>query len=99
MKYAYRVTVVAHAANAVNTVSDKNTISMYPNPAKDLLYFNADNTEINSIEIFDIKGRTIFRNKYNSRNIQINIGQFNQGIYYAKVQTTDGIKVNKLVIQ
>jgi autotransporter-associated beta strand protein len=99
MKYNYRVTVIAHAASAVNNISDKNNISMYPNPAKDILYFNADKTEINSIEIIDIKGRVIFKNKYDSRAIQVNIGQFNPGIYYTKVLTREGIKVNKLIVQ
>ncbi len=99
MKLSYNVIVTAHVSTALNKITDNSSVSVYPNPTRGEINFNADNADIKSIEILDIQGRIIYRNAYKSPTVKLNLDNLSSGIYYTKVQTTKGVKVDKLVVQ
>jgi len=81
----------------MNKFSTLNTLNIYPNPVKDLININnADNT---TLEIMNTKGQLIFSKELNSNHEQIDISNFNKGIYFVKVQSGESMKVEKLLIQ
>ncbi|HMI06287.1 MAG TPA: T9SS type A sorting domain-containing protein [Flavobacterium sp.] len=80
-----------------NTVFAKdNSVSVYPNPAKQLVNIKAD-TNIKTIEIFDIQGRILETVLENGTTATLNIATKSSGIYFLKITTTTGSKVEKLV--
>ena len=56
------------------------SISVYPNPARDLLYFNTI-TEIQTVDIFDINGQLISKGVKIGIDNSIDISNLNEGIY------------------
>lgn len=79
----------------ITNVNEANnfTFQLFPNPAKDHLTLSwTETTEIESIQMFDVLGGSVGVN-YNLSGSQIEIGFQNDpavGIYYLKVQLTDG---------
>ena len=56
-----------------------NTLSIYPNPAKDNLYFN----EETQAEIIDIQGRVLYKTTEAVKSV--NISNLKSGIYFIKL--------------
>jgi len=75
---------------------------MYPNPAKNILSFEYNNSELKNSEIFiyNSMGKLIIREKTNNfNNFVINTSKFQSG-YYLVVVLSDKQKIysNKLII-
>lgn len=83
------VTFVAGIAN--NNVLNNN-FSLFPNPAADILsikYEMENNVEGASITIYNVVGQEVHRVALKNPKgvIEINISQFNSGIYYGRIET------------
>ncbi len=76
----------------------ENTISIYPNPAKDVVTVQSK-FPIKNISIFDINGKVVESNKLSRSQTEheFNIGKLPQGIYFMKIQTEFGIQTQKII--
>jgi aminopeptidase N len=85
-------------------VSGKNVIQIFPNPFKssiDVYLRNFDPDKI-FLKIFDSKGSLVLKNEFNvnqSTFIEFNTQQFQQGIYFIKIQTANGVKFVKKIVK
>ena len=77
--------------------SVESTVSIYPNPVRDILNIKSDNT-IESLELYDALGRLVVRKNTVSDNISIDVSNLNNGIYILKLHTTNGIGRYKIVV-
>jgi hypothetical protein len=68
--------------------SIKTSFNIYPNPAKDYLIIEQNNSLITDISITDMNGRTVFLQPINKENTQINISHLDKGIYFIKIGNT-----------
>lgn len=77
----------------------KNNISLYPNPAKDLIYL--DNLPAGTtIQITDMSGRKLQSQKYNNKKSSINTSQLTNGIYIIHAEHKGkNILSEKLIIE
>lgn len=73
-----------------------NSVVIFPNPARQFVSVSAKNN-IKSVAIFDIQGRILQTIIADKNAISIDISDKSQGIYFLKVTTTDGIKVEKII--
>lgn len=78
--------------NAVEEV-EASALSVYPNPASDVLYVNAEN--VISVEIYDILGHNVLT----STESYIELRGLEAGIYFVKVRSEDAMKTTKLVVK
>lgn len=70
-------------------ITGSETLKIYPNPVKDLLYIKSKNNfKINSINIYDITGKKILHLLNN--NPIINIEKLSSGLYILKLNTSIG---------
>jgi hypothetical protein len=78
----------------------KNTISLYPNPANNLLNLKSD-FEIQHIEVYDIFGKLILEKDFKeiSAEVQIDIENLSSGLYLLVVQSDSAKKVLKFIKQ
>jgi len=76
----------------------EETLSVYPNPASDLLNINSNNQILN-IKILNYTGQIVADNKFNSKEVIINTSVFNSGIYFIQIETEKGISTKKVVIE
>jgi len=78
-------------------------ITIYPNPASDVLTVRLSDEVrqiASSVKVFDMYGRCLI-DQPSSSNIEVAFGVhlFPQGIYLARVETTEGAVVNKFTIK
>lgn len=78
--------------NAVEEV-EASALSVYPNPASEVLYVNAEN--VISVEIYDILGHNVLT----SAESYIELRGLEAGIYFVKVRSDNAMKTTKLVVK
>jgi hypothetical protein len=74
---------------------DANRISIYPNPASDVIYVDVDET-FNAV-IYNYQGQMI--KNVNVDNGQINVSELTSGIYFLEIRTGNNVSVNKVLVK
>ena len=74
---------------------DANRISIYPNPASDVIYVDLDET-FNAV-IYNYQGQMI--KNVNVDNGQINVSELTNGIYFLEIRTGNNVSVNKVLVK
>ena len=70
-------------------------ISIYPNPAKDILHI--EGKDILQVEVFNVVGQKVLSIHENFDAIQLN--SLPDGMYFVRLQTKQGEKMAKLIIE
>jgi hypothetical protein len=82
--------------NENTTNVESTTLSVYPNPATDVLNISLSNgTAIETVNIYNISGKLVNNSKLNGN--QIDISQLNNGVYMLEVLTANGSFKTKFV--
>jgi hypothetical protein len=68
-------------------------LTLYPNPVGDVLNSTMDNSDISTIVITDVSGKTIAR----PLGFPINTGGLSSGVYYISVSANKGIHHSKFI--
>lgn len=98
--FDYSLPVTTNAAETVfATLSNAGfeldaSISIFPNPTASQITINSD-TNIKSLELFDIQGRILQTVLGNQNNLDIS--SKSNGIYFLKINTEKGSKVEKII--
>lgn len=87
-------TIIQNVLSAIETNKKESNISVYPNPAKDTLYFSSEK-DIIKAEIYDASGR-IFAS-INPINNSLDISFLTKGNYYIRLFTKDHVIIRKFV--
>ena len=79
-------------------LSNKQDITIYPNPTSTTLNFQSTLTDLSKIIIYDVTGRKILDANYSQ---QLDVSLLDNGIYFAKIITKNSqvITSQKVVIQ
>jgi hypothetical protein len=72
------------------------SVRVYPNPASNEVFVSA-NSSIKSIQLFDVHGRIISTSLINDTKSKLNITAYSKGVYFLKVMTNTGSKVEKII--
>ena len=75
----------------------ENNISIYPNPANNILNINA-NSNINKVEVFNMLGQNVMTVSVNDNNTSINTSNLSKGMYMLKLHTDNGVVNQKFTI-
>lgn len=100
--YGYKAPVTTNDAATTFALLSRDefsidaSVTMYPNPSKGLVTIDADN-EIKSVQIFDIQGRLLQHSFINENSVILDLSVRSSGIYFIKVFTEKGIKVEKVI--
>ena len=72
-------------------------MSLYPNPADELIKIEVANAMFNNVQIFDAKGKLVFSKTYNDFGFEkmISTRNLNNGVYHVLVNTKKGEKITK----
>jgi len=82
---------------SVQEVGALSTISLYPNPAGDVLNISSTITLLTNLKIVDMQGKTVIDHKSNSTHItQINLEQLSSGLYQLVIP---GVGSKSFVVQ
>ncbi len=86
-------TIVNSSTVSIEEISATNLL-IYPNPAKTNLNITAF-SNIQSVEIYNIVGQLVTSENFNAELVNVNINDLSDGLYIAKVITTDGTITKK----
>jgi len=78
----------------------KGAISIYPNPVRDMFTISGLDETVQAIELLDLTGKTVFIQQVNApqKEMVINAGDFENGIYFLKINSSNKTVGNKIVI-
>ncbi len=79
-----------------NTSFEKVELSMYPNPASNLLHIETNQTNVTAVEIFDVLGKQVMQVKPANQR-ELDVSQLTNGMYFLKVSTSEGELTRKFV--
>lgn len=68
--------------------------SVYPNPASDFVTFAAQEN-INKVEVYNVVGQLIYSNNETNNQVMVNVKDFSNGVYIAKLFTNGGTSTQK----
>ncbi len=76
------------------------SLSVYPNPASEVINFSIDYNKASSVQIMDITGRVIETVNFNMNNAQVDVRNYNAGIYLYQVLNNEGqiVKTGKVTV-
>lgn len=87
-------TTYQNLSNSIHQLD--SSISIYPNPTNSFVTINC-NSNIKSIELYDVQGRILESSIENSTTSKLDISEKQNGIYFLKINTENGSKVEKIV--
>lgn len=74
----------------------KSQIILFPNPVKDnLIIDNSSNLEVKSVKVYDLLGRLVMLVEDDLE--QIDVSGLNSGVFFLRIETTDGVITKKLI--
>jgi hypothetical protein len=88
---------VAHCTLGINEVNENSSVSFYPNPFIDRLYFTVTDNEFSEIIIYDIVSKKLLQQKF-INSVSLNTEQLAKGVYLYEVRNKNWmIKKGKVV--
>lgn len=76
--------------------SDKNSVSVYPNPARDIVSVKSANT-IKNIIIYDVQGKLILNKNASEKDLSIDVSKYLPGVYYLRIKTNMSDDIRKII--
>jgi hypothetical protein len=93
-----RFTIVFENAALDTNDFDVTSISMYPNPAANVLTIASPNAAISLVEVRDIRGRVVLTNVVSNQNVAtVNVTSLDSAIYLVTITTDSGSITSRLL--
>ena len=81
----------------VTSVTDLNDeVALYPNPTNGMVTIEA--AGMNHIAVVNALGQVVYSADVNTDMTQLNLGQFNAGIYMVRISTENGVGVKRVTV-
>lgn len=75
-------------------------LSLYPNPATEMIVISSGGSAIEKVDIYNAAGALVYSaQSSDSSNFRYNVSSLEAGIYFAKVETSDGAKVIRFIVK
>jgi hypothetical protein len=72
-------------------------ISLIPNPTTGNITIISPKVVVNSVEVFDIRGRKLMSVDYNSNQYSLDISSLQSATYFVKIHTEEGILTKRII--
>ncbi|HHH52493.1 MAG TPA: Omp28-related outer membrane protein [Bacteroidetes bacterium] len=82
----------------VTTTELENLVKVYPNPIKDNLNIELSNNENSLLEIYNIQGIKVFKQKLNHSNTSVDVSSLEEGMYILHIYSNNEQIVNKKLV-
>jgi hypothetical protein len=79
--------------------SDKNILSIYPNPSNNFIRINYNAAEIESVLIVNAQGIIVYNQSVIMHNTLINVSDLKKGIYFINIKTRDNKTIHSRFVK
>ena len=95
------VTTEVNEVSTEETISDEQSFTVYPNPAKDFVKVSTDNGQQTTVKIYNTVGMLVGTRLATSatNEIEINVSEYNPGIYFINISNEEYNVTKKIVIE
>lgn len=92
-------TIKSIISESINVVNDhkQESISIFPNPTKDIVHIVFDETSYSSIKIFDWNGNLLVTKTISEDSHQLDFNNKPDGVYYLLFESISGLKMKKII--
>lgn len=100
--FDYNVPIETNSANTTFEILSSgsfevdNSIEVYPNPTASIVTIECNNS-IKSIQLYDVQGRLLQTQILDNQIASIDISQKQAGVYFVKVTSENGVKVERII--
>ena len=100
--FDYNFPILTNDANTVfqtlsNAIPIKDVlVKIYPNPTTNALNIETV-SNLKSIDLYDVNGRILEINKLNHNRAVFDFSKYKSGLYFVKITTEDGSKIEKII--
>ena len=98
-------TLIIEVINSLGTnemLKNNNLITVYPNPTTNLVNINyeVNTADAFTVTIVDLQGKEVYTNTlYNNKGqLQINLNEWSDGVYFVNLITNQNVKTVKLIV-
>ena len=85
---------------AASVISVEQNITMYPNPATDMLHIDLGNyfltNDVQSVSVYDLKGSMVLKTLHFNENIDVKT--LSKGTYFVKIEFPNSVVTKKLLM-
>jgi len=85
-------------ANNINDLSDNNSIHLYPNPARDVMFVESVGKS-GDVVFFDQNGRRMISEEIHGGRNEIDLGHLKAGVYVVRLRTGGEIYSEKVIVR
>lgn len=90
----------SNPASGVKTIEKEELLTLYPNPAKDIINVKSNSNEIiTKIRLVSLSGKVLYIEKINKTNFSLSINTLKKGVYLLKIYTKSNCTTKKLVVE
>ena len=82
------VKIVVGSTGIAGSESGSKSIRFYPNPVTDKLTVQSANQPLKTVGIYDVSGKLLFQTEGNGLQQEIELSDFNAGVYILRVKTS-----------
>ena len=90
--------VLVTEATGTSEMAESN-ISIYPNPARDFVRLTAQGSQLTAVKVYNCLGMMVEEIEVDANEADINISEYNTGIYFFDVMTENGNRIQKVLIR
>lgn len=93
--YLY-IDAILDIITSTNDINKTDALAVYPNPTTDLVFLRAD-ANITEVRVSNYLGQLVEVYQMNETQSNIDMSQYNDGVYFLEVTTTGGVHTIKVV--
>lgn len=97
VSFGWLMTSALVPTNVKEQVNNKDMISIYPNPVKDILTIERKNPGSTKVSVYNVIGIKMVDSEYTEQFIKIDIGNFEPGVYIVKAESNYGTIQRKIL--
>jgi|GEM_PF-5819874 hypothetical protein len=84
---------------ATSESQQQSNVSVFPTRAKDFITINSDIKTLTKTELYDSTGKKVMDIVLKDSATQVDVSGLSTGMYFLKLQTKEGIKIQKIIKQ
>jgi hypothetical protein len=72
---------------------ENSTFSIYPNPSTNYFYLQNNTNNKLKLELFNLEGKFILSKESAENEIELNLSEFENSVYFLKINSNDGHQI------
>jgi len=101
--YLFDLSILRQPATALDNVAGDHSISIYPNPASEIVIIDTQHFayEVKNIKLCDLQGREVISSSesHTGGKIILPLENVTDGVYYVQIHTDNGILTQKVIVK